>query len=156
MADLELAHPCAGCGAAVRASLPAPGDRIACDACGRGAALSGTDALIRERVVNLCAVCGGYAFYRQRDLNRKLGLGIIIAAAILAVPTHYVSLAVAVVLDLALWFLLPEVTVCYACGTLYRGFRRHPEHRGFDLALFEHHRRKAPAAPAAAVPPPRG
>jgi len=155
MPDLELAHPCSGCGAAVRAALPVQGDAITCGACGRSAALTGADALVSERVVNLCAVCGGWAFYRQRDLNRKLGLGIIIAAAILAVPTHYVSLAVAVVLDVALWFLLPEVTVCYACGTLYRGFRRHPEHRGFDLALFEHHRRKAPAAQAAA-PPPRG
>ena len=39
--------------------------------------------------------------------------------------------------DAVIYFLVGEVTVCYACHAIYRGFDPNPEHAPFNLELLE-------------------
>jgi hypothetical protein len=110
-----------------------------------GAALAG-GRLVR------CPVCGGKEFYAQRDFNRRLGLGLVVVGAILAWPTRGVSLLVVVLLDLALYFLLPRIAICYRCEAVFRGLPRDAGHPAFDLATEEKYRRIRREGPGGGAP----
>jgi hypothetical protein len=82
-----------------------------------------------------CLACGHPELYTQKDFPRPLGLAIVAAAAVAAPFTHYLSLAAAAALDGALYWLGPEVVVCYRCGARHRGFAREPRHPAFDRQI---------------------
>jgi hypothetical protein len=46
--------------------------------------------------------------------------------------------------DLLAYFLVKDVTVCYSCHALYRGFLRNPEHEAFDLKKLEKYGGRTP------------
>ena len=80
--------------------------------------------------------------YVQRDFNQKAGLAIVIVGAALAPFTrYYASLFVAAGVDAMLYLLLPEITICYRCGTHFRRFNRNPRHQPFDLHIAEQYGR---------------
>ena len=119
--------------------MPAEGvvEEIACPSCGRvhpirsGATASDATPLPR------CLRCGLDRLYTQKDFNRKIGLWIFVVAAILSVPTWGVSLLVATIVDRILFYMLGDVTICYACNTQHRGFAGNPDHGEFDLHVAE-------------------
>jgi len=113
----EAATACAHCGAAVRVAFP-----------------DGTGTRTR------CAVCGCDALYVQRDFNRMVGLAIVVVGAGLAPWTHYISLAVATLADVALYRMLPRITVCYRCEAIHRGVPVNPAHAAFDHHVEDHHK----------------
>ncbi len=47
------------------------------------------------------------------------------------------SLGLTALVDFLVYFLVGEVTVCYSCHAVYRGFERNPEHEPFDLKRLE-------------------
>ena len=47
-------------------------------------------------------------------------------------------------IDFLLYFLVRDVTVCYSCHALYRGFNRNPEHEAFDLKKLEKYGGRTP------------
>lgn len=102
---------CPGCGRAFPARAPAPA---------AGSTLTA------------CTVCGGPAFYLQKDFNQNIGCLIFLIGAALAPWTHYLSLVAGTVIDLALYFLLPTASVCYTCRSVYRGYPRNSEHGAYD------------------------
>jgi hypothetical protein len=48
--------------------------------------------------------------------------------------------------DLLVYLMLGEVTVCYTCHSIYRGFERNPEHEPFDLKKLEKYGGRDPRA----------
>jgi hypothetical protein len=56
-----------------------------------------------------------------------------IAYALWDVPAGIAVLALATLVDLALYHGLSEVTVCYRCHAELRGFAPNPEHGPFDM-----------------------
>ena len=84
-----------------------------------------------------CLACGHSELYTQRDFPRPLGIAIVIAAAIAAPATHYVSLFVAGLLDALLYRFAPDVVVCYVCRARHRGFSPRPRHPAFDREIDE-------------------
>jgi hypothetical protein len=46
--------------------------------------------------------------------------------------------------DFLVYFLVGEVTVCYSCHAIYRGFNRNPEHEPFDLKKLEKYGGRTP------------
>jgi hypothetical protein len=46
-------------------------------------------------------------------------------------------------IDYGLYYLVPEITVCYGCDAIHRGFSHNPEHKAHDPMLAEHFRREA-------------
>ena len=47
------------------------------------------------------------------------------------------ALGMTAVVDFFVYFLVGEVTVCYSCHAVYRGFKRNPDHEPFDLKKLE-------------------
>ena len=125
----EVVCGCGTCGDGVALPLDGTPAEANCGRCGDGVRLGFPDAPGRR---TRCAICGCPALYVQRDFNRAVGIGIVVVGAVLAPFTHYVSLGVATLADLALYQLLPRITVCYACEAIHRGVPVHSEHGAFD------------------------
>jgi len=83
--------------------------------------------------------------YIQKDFNRALGVAIVVAGSLASVfflsrsePLFaMISLGVTAAVDCMLYRLVGDVTVCYACHTIYRGFQKNPKHSAFDLKDLE-------------------
>ena len=125
-----------GCPACKRPVEAAPGETVPCPHCGADAALAeARDAL------GQCLACECPELYRHRDFNQKLGIFIIVAAAILCLLlTSFLPLVVAAVIDVALYFSLPDVAICYRCKAHHRGFANVGSLPAFDLERHEHYR----------------
>lgn len=68
---------------------------------------------------------------------RKVGIAIVVVAALLAPFTWYLSLVAAALLDFVLYHLAPDVVVCYVCGEEHRGYAKQPRHPAFDREIEE-------------------
>lgn len=96
-----------------------------------------------------CVVCGYDRLYTQKDFNRKLGLAVVVVGAVLSPWTYGLSLLVCMGLDYGLYRFVPEITVCYGCHTIHRGFEHNPLHRAHDPLLADRYRREAEPNPYA-------
>jgi hypothetical protein len=97
-----------------------------------------------------CPDCGCPDLFIRKDFPQKLGLFIVIAAAltflILAANPHtlYLGFGVlisAIVIDSVFYLVVPRATVCYRCRRTFRGIPVNPEHHGFELSLAEKYRK---------------
>jgi hypothetical protein len=95
------------------------------------------DGLSAEGGLCACLACAHRELYTQKDFPRRVGLAIVVAAALAAPFTWYASLVGAALLDAALYRFAPDVVVCYACGARHRGFAARPRHPGFDRQIAE-------------------
>lgn len=84
-----------------------------------------------------CLVCEHPELYTQKDFPRRWGVAFVLAAAVLAPFTHYLSLGVAALVDAVLYFLARDVVLCYVCGAEHRGFPTPPRHPRFDREIDE-------------------
>ncbi|HEX6884251.1 MAG TPA: hypothetical protein VF530_12810 [Planctomycetota bacterium] len=84
-----------------------------------------------------CLVCGHPELYTARDFPRRLGIAIVVLAAVLAPFTWYLSLLVAALVDALLYRAAGRVVTCYRCGTEHRGFAQEPRHPRYDLTIAE-------------------
>lgn len=116
------------------------------------AACAGGEAGVLRDPLEGCAVCGYDRLYAQKDFNRKIGLAIVVVGAALSPWTYGASLLVCMGLDYGLYHFVPEITVCYGCDAIYRGFEHNPLHRAHDPLLADRYRREAPPNPHAHDP----
>lgn len=114
-----------------------PADGTDCPGCGRRQPLRIDPETIASGVVTHCLQCGSDQLYTQKDFNRRLGLAVFAVAALLSIPTWGLSLLAATLIDVALYYLIGNVTICYACNTQHRGFRPNAAHGAFDLHIAE-------------------
>ena len=89
-----------------------------------------------------CWICGADELYIQKDFNRQLGLFIVLLSAgliflfMLITQDHRLGIGLLLgiaFLDWMVYRLIRNVTVCYLCQSLYRGFPQCPSHTGFYL-----------------------
>lgn len=80
-----------------------------------------------------CLLCGCRHLYRQRDVNRGLGCLLVAVGAALVPWTYGLSLVLLGLVDLALYYRLPEAVVCYRCDTVFRDARPMPRQGTFEL-----------------------
>ena len=110
------------------------------------------DSILNRGVVTTCVSCGHDRFYVQKDFNRQVGMAIVglgIAASVYFFARSQpifamASLGVTALADLLAYFLVGEVTVCYSCHAVFRGFQRNPEHEPFDLKKLEKYGGRTP------------
>jgi hypothetical protein len=84
-----------------------------------------------------CLACGHLELYTRKKFPRAAGLAIVLAAAVLAPWTNYLSLVAAAALDFVLHRLTPDVVVCYVCGAEHHGFASKPRHPRYDREIAE-------------------
>jgi len=74
-------------------------------------------------------VCSGTEFYTRKDFDPKVGLAVVIVGASISAVFYwfgrdliaYAILAAAALIDLVVYQMLKEVTVCYRCHSEFRG-----------------------------------
>ena len=84
-----------------------------------------------------CVACAHHELYRQKNFPRSIGIGMVVVAAVLAPFTHYISLGVAALVDALLYWLGPDVLICYVCHARHSGFNPDPRHPAFDREIEE-------------------
>lgn len=170
---MELTYACPGCGQVNGIASIETVEVLRCRSCGREQPLAAGSLAAGALVA--CPVCATSDMYLQKDFPHVLGLAIVAAGfAISSVFWAYylpvaamAVLLVSAALDLVLYYLVSDVTICYRCLSQFRGRGSNPDARfaPFDLAIGERYRqerlrieqlrkRREPSDPP--VPPPPG
>jgi hypothetical protein len=101
--------------------------------------------------LSVCPSCGCRDLFIRKDFPQKLGLSIVIIAAmtflVLASSRQYFYLGAcilvaAAIIDALLYWFVPKITVCYRCRAEFRDAPLNPAHHGFELAIAEKYRGK--------------
>jgi hypothetical protein len=90
--------------------------------------------------------------YMQKDFPQGLGLFIVVVGFAIStvfwyyempIPA-YLVLVVSMLLDLVMYYKVPDVTICYRCLSQLRGAGSNPgsRYKPFDLALGERYRQE--------------
>ena len=101
------------------------------------------DAGVVRDPVEVCLACGHDRLFAQKDFNRRLGLVVVLIGGVLSPWTYGLSLVACLLLDYGLYRFVPEITVCYGCDAIHRGFEHNPRHKAHDPLLAERYRREA-------------
>ncbi len=137
MNTLEVEFRCVQCQKRCAIELEQVSE-ISCEYCGKN--YGAVEKNATEEGISFCTICGCRDLYTQKDFNRKLGLAIVAIGAVLAPFTKLISLFVCALIDLILYRLLPFITVCYRCKSIYRGFPVNLDHQGFNLGINDRYR----------------
>ncbi len=109
--------------------------------CGQSLLPNATDRFLKEGFLNQCPVCGAAHLFRQKDFNRKLGIGLVAIGILFAWWTYGISLLFVTIVDWWLYRRVGEVGCCYQCHAQFRG----PEIavlEPFNLELHDYYKNK--------------
>ena len=126
---MQLLAKCPKCDAGLPVSADEAPPTIRCGRCGTDIPLSFTDAVRSDRAVDRCPVCGGSDFYTRKDFDPKVGVAIVAIGAMTSGVfywlgrdlTAYAVLGGAALIDLIVYGLLKDLSVCYRCHSEFRG-----------------------------------
>ena len=134
---MDVRLDCPTCKAPMSFSVGAAPVPAACSACERSIS---PFAPTVENVVERCAACGEYRLYRQKDLNPRVGLAVILSSAVISLAllpfsplAAYAVLFLLAAIDLGLYRMLPAVIICYRCQAKHRRFAPQTKIEPFDL-----------------------
>ena len=131
---------------------PSRTERVRCPHCDAELDVLMNDSIMETDIVTTCISCGHDTLYVQKDFNRPVGMAIVGLG--IAISVYFfarsqplfamAALGVTALVDSLAYFLVGEVTVCYSCHAIYRGFKRNPEHETFDLKKLEKYGGRTP------------
>ena len=134
---------CPSCEQLAILSLPPASVDWTCPKCGTSVALHVPADPAEWSPLRRCILCSGERFYAQRDFNQRLGCVVAGIGAVLSPFTYGISLLVCLIIDGILYLLLKQATVCYRCGSIYRGMAgSSPGPFDLHVAELEAHERK--------------
>ena len=147
---MELTYTCPNCDAVGRIAS-VEGEYVAtCSGCAVTRELTRSATAGGE--LSACAWCATEDLYLQKDFPHGLGLAIVISGFVVSTVFWYYYMPIAAfavllstaALDVALYYLVPDVTICYRCLSQHRGPGTHPEGRvlPFDLAIGDRYRQE--------------
>lgn len=143
----EINFYCRVCGNGFLLENPPFPEQSRCEKCKIDYPLDMSNVPKDGESLEVCPRCAGKEFYIQKDFNRNLGLAVTIIAGGVTYSVFgltwksLVGLLVIAALDAALYRVLPLITICYSCKTIFRGFTLNPKHAAFDLHTAEQYRR---------------
>ncbi len=148
--ELELTFSCPRCAAVGHLADVSTATEIVCPECKTARPLH--TAAIAASGVEVCPFCLTPDLYVQKDFPQGLGLAIVLVGFAISTvfwyyekPIYsYLVLVVSMVLDLVLYYRVPDVTICYRCLCQLRGEGANPAGRftPFDLAVGERYRQE--------------
>jgi hypothetical protein len=137
---MKIGAYCKGCALELDAT-GADWAPLRCGQCSRVYELAPNETLRAGGAVDRCCVCGYEHLHIRKDFPRRLGLAIVLVAAVLCFTKitppgwFFLPLVVASVVDLLLYQVIPWKVVCYVCETEYRRTKPLPGLQPFDLAV---------------------
>jgi hypothetical protein len=142
---MELTFQCAGCGAVNHVRSLETAEQASCSRCGVSRPLH-ADAIEGGRLV-ACPSCATTDLYVQKDFPQGLGLFIVVVGFVISTVFWYLRwpwltyliLIASALVDLVLYYKVPDVTICYRCLSQIRGAGSNPgrSFQPFDLAVGE-------------------
>ncbi|MBX6312862.1 MAG: hypothetical protein IRY99_08100 [Isosphaeraceae bacterium] len=147
---MELTYECPNCESVGRLPDVEEATEAVCPACGHARAIH-VEAFSGGELVS-CAWCATEDLYSQKDFPHILGLAIVVAGFAVSTVFWYfylpilafAALLATAALDVVLFYLVPDVTICYRCLCQYRGPGSNPGRKfpAFDLAIGERYRQE--------------
>jgi hypothetical protein len=148
---MELTFECPKCKMIDHVDAVESAAEARCRHCGTARALH-PGAIDAEGALAACPLCGTPDVYLQKDFPQGLGLAIVVAGFAVStvfwyyenpIPAYLVLLASAL-LDMILYYRVPDVAICYRCESQFRGPGSNPDgrFRPFDLAIGERYRQE--------------
>jgi hypothetical protein len=146
---MELTFECPECATSCRLRGVQSSPAAAC-ACGFSRPLQ--PAVCAAGQLDACPFCATEDLYVQKDFPHALGLAIVVAGFGASTVFWYFyrpisalgALLATAALDVVLYYLVPDVTICYRCLSQYRGPGSNPggRYHSFDLAVGERYRQE--------------
>ncbi len=150
MQEMELTYQCAGCHAVNHVPSLESAERVTCQRCGAGHSLH--HDTIKDGKLRACPSCATIDLYIQKDFPQGLGLFIVIVGFVISTVFWYLErplftyliLLGSALLDMVLYYRVPDVTICYRCLGQVRGAGANPGGaiHPFDLAIGERYRQE--------------
>jgi len=147
---LEVTFECPKCGQVSHHSPIETAAVVRCRGCGNEREVRSDS--FGEEGLRKCPLSATEDLYVQKDFPQGLGLAIVIAGFAVSTVFWYYDrpvpalgvLLLSALADMALFHIVPDVTICYRCLSQYRGVGSNPEKRfkPFDLAIGERYRQE--------------
>lgn len=147
---MELTFLCSECGVVNQVLSLEAAERGICSQCRAGRLLR--RELVEDGQLRVCPWCATSDLYVQKDFPQGLGLFVVIVGFVISTifwyferPLFtYLVLLVSALLDMLLYYWVPDVTICYRCLSQIRGAGSNPENHfhPFDLAVGERYRQE--------------
>lgn len=140
MSKLQVTLTCIECGSGIHIHPTLEAENAHCDICQTLNPIKFNDDHMKG-IVKDCPKCERKDFFKQKDFNRKIGVGLFVIGAIsvpvfqfigLGFPWIYSIFFLMVALDLFLYFVIPLVVVCYKCQTCFRDVENMEEIHAFN------------------------
>lgn len=147
---MELTFACPKCSSVNRVGSVESADFATCGTCSEA---RGVHRLSFDTEgLRSCPLCSTEEMYIQKDFPQALGLTIVIVGFVISSVFWYYErplmtyaiLMASALLDLAVFYRVPDVTICYRCLSQVRGLGANPSGRfkPFDLAVGERFRQE--------------
>ena len=137
---MTVQFTCQKCGSGIHVYPSLEAHKINCDVCGHIQDVKFTKEH-EEGILHDCPSCERKDFYTQKDFNRKLGVLLFVAAAIVSTvllwiginPLWYLSTFIFLyALDFFLFRRLKVIAICYKCQTVFRNVVNVESIQGFN------------------------
>jgi ribosomal protein L37AE/L43A len=152
---MNVVFVCPECGQRAVATSVEQGEAFPCSQCGSqlavpAAAIVPSEADGPPRLTR-CLVCPSTELFVRKNFPQRLGVGIVVAGLGLSCVSwayHELLITFAILfstalLDVMLFFLVPECLTCYRCGARYTGPGITERFGGFNLETHEKYRQQA-------------
>jgi len=154
---MRITYACPACHATVTHGHVEEENALACTSCHAvlqlpGGAIAAAPAPAAAALrLQRCLVCPSTELFRRKDFPQRVGVGIVVAGlaascvawAMRELVATFAILFGTALLDVVLYFLMPECLTCYRCGARYSGDGVAESFGGFDLETHEKHRQMA-------------
>lgn len=137
---MEIDAFCPHCRASVSEVLKVGEEQLSCRACQKNLLEHLTEETRQGVKLSQCPLCGAAHTYRQKDFNRKLGVGLIVLGVGLAYFTYGVSLLAVTLIDWIIAKKVAEVGCCYQCHAQFRKSPMIETMEPFQLTLFDYYK----------------
>ena len=147
---MELTFSCPNCGSVGHLSPLEGASEARCGSCGTVRDLKTSTNASGQLVA--CPWCLTTDLYIQKDFPQGLGLFIVCVGFVISTVFWYYEmpigaylvLVISILLDLVMYHLVGDVTICYRCLSQMRGAGSNPDgrYRPFDLAVGERYRQE--------------
>lgn len=141
---MELKFQCPHCPAGILVMpLETADEQVTCPNCQGLVALHIGPDIRAGGPIERCCVCRSQELFRRKDFPQRLGVLLVVLSGLASLVLYglfevfwaWAVLVGAVLVDLALFYVLPRLTGCYKCRAEYRHATPNPQHGDFDLAI---------------------
>ncbi len=133
---------CPECKSAFSLCVKQDNENPSCEKCNTNFNKTLLNEMWQTKTVTACPICGFNDFWIDKKFPKKIGLMLVIIAAILVPFTWGFSFVILFLLDVILWIVLEWRINCYKCSSEFIGFKRNSKMKYFDLKVYDYYKKE--------------